>query len=196
MRRHLRTLLLAVALCLSGVGVSPPPANATVLEAMSLADMIEASDSVVLARIERRGAMLDTRTDTVYTVTLVEVEQYIIGEGPSRLKIRQLGGRIGDRIMHVHGNASLRPGERVVLFLKKGDAPFVHIVSMERGAFHVQESNSPTNPPIVTREVTVPTASVTQQGTVLHHLPTDRLDGLSLDLFTRLIIATAGGTTP
>ena len=67
------------------------------------------------------GKVIDStpvdQNGSIYTVTRVAVEQSLKGQAPSTIEIREVGGRIGDRINVVFGSPEYHAGEQVLLFL-------------------------------------------------------------------------------
>ncbi len=76
----------------------------------------------------------------IVTYHRVQVQSNIVGEGPQEVWVRRLGGVVEGVGQIVHGAASLRPHQPVLLFLvARTDATF-SVVGMEQGCFPVQVS--------------------------------------------------------
>jgi len=119
--RSLRLLLaLAAMLALALPTVcATPVANASVVEAMSLADLTREAEVIVVARVDGQRARYDTQGRIVTDVSL-RIEQSLHGRlGPgARATAMRLGGAVGDLGLRVEGEASYVDGERVILFAR------------------------------------------------------------------------------
>lgn len=135
-------------------------AEATVLPAWDLAELVAHSPWVVVATVQRQGTQVDPTDGSIYTITVLTVEQYVVGEGEAELKIRQRGGAAGGLRQYVPGNAVLVPGERWVLFLEPGQGPFKVVVGMALGAYQITEPDPsaeiPTTNPTETTTTKIP----------------------------------------
>jgi len=106
-----------------------------VLEAWDTARLVRESAVVVQAVVGEQQAVSPDGTN-IFTDTRLSVRRYVFGSGPTTLWVRQLGGRIGDRWMHVSGTLALKPGQEVLLFLVgTGDRRFV--AGMAQGGYQV-----------------------------------------------------------
>lgn len=89
---------------------------------LSNREMAEQADEIVIGSVKEIDYIFEERTKTPYTITTIEVERWIKGGSKEKLiKIRQIGGRLKDQQIFVTGDARLVKGERVLLFLKKGE---------------------------------------------------------------------------
>ncbi len=122
---------------------SVSPASATISEALSLRELVQQADHVVLATTVGARARRDTygRIVTDYTVEVQDVLK-----GPARLGeplvMTSLGGAIGDLGMRVEGEPHLRVGSRYVLFLRRAGGT-LRPVGMSQGALAVREGDEP-----------------------------------------------------
>lgn len=135
--RHRSSFLLPVALlCAAGASLftvggigsgwpealrGPREASASVAIAVSLEDLARASSVVAkVTPIERRSAWEEGR---IVTITRLRVDDVVAGATPSgarELRVRTLGGRVGDIGQLVEGEASFVSPEPSIVFL----APF------------------------------------------------------------------------
>jgi hypothetical protein len=105
-----------------------------VLEVWNTARLVRESGVVVQAVVGEQQAVWDGKL--IFTDTRLEVKRFLVGGGPAALWVRQLGGRIGDRWMHVSGTLALSPGQEVLLFLVgTGDRRFV--AGMAQGGYRL-----------------------------------------------------------
>jgi len=116
---RLRRALVALALVtLSGLTGSPALATTAVL--LTRDELVDASDIVIEATVTGASAGLAEDGRTHVTRTALAVRRYAKGAGPRSWTVRQLGGKVGDRSMHVVGDAKLERGQHVVVFLRRG----------------------------------------------------------------------------
>ncbi len=131
----LRSTLLAIASLLVCL-----PAGATVVEALELEQLSQASELVV------RGTALESSAEWVAgrrqirTVTRVQVSDRLKGDPQAReVEVHTPGGTVGDITQKVSGSPQLEPGDEVVLFLKRRPGPrrLFQVVGMGQGRFSV-----------------------------------------------------------
>ncbi|MFO0712945.1 MAG: hypothetical protein U0353_24035 [Sandaracinus sp.] len=115
----MRSLAVIVALCLAPIVVSLPssPAEASVVEAMSLAELAQTADVVIVARVEGQRSRYDAQGRIVTDVSL-RVEESLYGRlaAGSVTQVLRLGGAVGDLGLRVEGEAVYQTGETIVLF--------------------------------------------------------------------------------
>ncbi len=129
------SLLLALALV--------SPASATVSEALSLPELTQRADLVVLATALDKRARYDARGRIVTDVTL-RVEETMKGDARvgSTLTMTRIGGVIGDIGMRVEGEPILDVGSRYVLFLYRVEGgSTLRPVGMSQGVMGVDEQH-------------------------------------------------------
>ena len=140
-------------------------ASATVAQRASIESLFEQANLIMRVHVlqtwspKTRGSRGE-----IYTYTRLKPIEVWHGElETSEVLLVQLGGQIGDLRLEVHGDAELKEGQEVVLFLRRSnDAPpvpmirlegdqgnettdihqVVHLVSLAQGAFHVDRSKA------------------------------------------------------
>ena len=122
-------LLLAVLLA--------APASATTVRGFTLAGLVRESAVVVRGVVEGSQSFWNSDHTRIYTDTAVRVTDVLAGRAPVRIRVRQLGGRVGQVTARVVGTAPLRPGDDVVLFLR-AQPGFYTLVGMAQGRFRVE----------------------------------------------------------
>lgn len=65
------------------------------------------------------------------------VDRSLAGDAPARLTFWTHGGRLGDRLRIVHGQARVSQGETVVLFLFRGPTGALWPTALGRGKWQV-----------------------------------------------------------
>lgn len=133
--RTSRTLI--AALLLTTLLVRVPAARASVASLETVEGLAARCDAVVRGRIETCEARLSGDGRRIYTHVTVRRSEVWRGSAPSRLAVRIPGGTIGDLAQHVHGAPALRPGEEVVLFLRRV-GPAFSIAALSQGKFAIQ----------------------------------------------------------
>lgn len=136
-RRGLFLFLPVTLLALLVAGV----ANATIVEALSLTDLVARSEHVAYVSCVGESAHRDASRRIVTDYTL-QVEEPMHGSArPGDLLVmRALGGVEGDIGMHVEGEPHLTVGARYVVFLRTlSDGTTLRPVGMSQGVMPVQE---------------------------------------------------------
>lgn len=146
---------LAAAM-LAGAGMWGSSAEATVMVELTLEDMARDAVAIVHGRVVRTGGHLGIRDGSAepYTVTTLEVVEWIKGPGGDRVGIREIGGELGGGQggMAIDGVPSYRVGEEVVVFLEDDpDADFYRTYGMVQGKFVVM-NGAPGVPDTVVRD--------------------------------------------
>ena len=129
------------ALCFSAL-LFTSPALATIIEAMSMRDLVRSSSLIVIGQVESQYAHYDEQDRIVTDVTL-RVEECLHGAvaRSSRITIERLGGAVGDIGMHVEGEARFSNGERLILFGQRHVTPrgaVVRPVGMAQGVLPLE----------------------------------------------------------
>lgn len=130
--------LVFLATLISGLVASP--AAATSLQALSLGELVENAQQIIVGEVLTSQSHYDERGQIVtdHEVRVIDVWS---GQPLSSVLVRSLGGSVGEVGMRVPGSASLRTGERYLLFLRSisPNRP-MRCVGMSQGAMPVQGS--------------------------------------------------------
>ncbi len=144
----IRILALRILAPLSGGALAmmawSEPAAATVVQALSIEQMVREADAVVHGVVTRSGSRLSldqTRVDVV-TVTTVHVHRWFKGPGGSDITIRQPGGEWEDYRSEIEGTPTFTKHDEVVLFLERLPAGEFRTLGLAQGCFRVQRSGS------------------------------------------------------
>ncbi len=140
MRALLSALLLAVVA--SPLALGPSRAEASIVEAMSLAELVSASDEIAVVRVEDQRARYDAAGRIVTDVAL-RVEERLLGRlmPGARASVLRLGGVVGDRGLRVEGEAIYETGERVLLFARRvatSEGEVLRPVGMSQGVLPIR----------------------------------------------------------
>ena len=111
-------ILSAVLSIAAGVWLAGP-LGAVIMRALSLDELVESSDRVVVATVLSNESRWNDEHTRIYTYTTVRVEEYLKGSGAAgdTLVIRTLGGAVGEMGLHIEGAPAFRPNDKEVIFL-------------------------------------------------------------------------------
>lgn len=167
--------LLVVGLVVFGGGV----AHATVMEEVSLDQMVQDADVIVRGRVVSNRV---EQTHDIYTISVIEVSEWLKGTGSQQVGVSELGGATSSQGFWIAGTPQYPVGEEVVAFLRTdSSAPTgFRTFAMSQGKFVVLPG-VPGTPSVVRRDLSeMSFASWTWFGMVLQdHNATD----LQLDMF-------------
>lgn len=134
-------------LCALLIALAPATASATISEALSLEQLVQRADYVVVATAQAEQARRDSRGRIVTDFTL-RVDEVMKGSASrgATLVMTSLGGAIGDIGMRVEGEPHPAIGARYVLFLRTmRDGRTLRAVGMSQGVMEVQvQAGTPT----------------------------------------------------
>ncbi|HAA57635.1 MAG TPA: hypothetical protein DCE42_22905 [Myxococcales bacterium] len=142
MTRHLIPSLFFSFLLLSGT-----QADASIVMQLSQTAMVRHSNLIVTGTITKRSARyVGKRNKHIVTDVQVNVSRFLKGRTATRtLKVRRMGGKIGNINTHVHSENSFRVGERVLLYLVAArptpfdKAPdYYYVTSMSHGRYTIK----------------------------------------------------------
>jgi hypothetical protein len=117
----MRRIGLSVAF-MTVVGIAAAPARATVMVELAVEDMAAAADAIVIGRVVRSDVQLLAEPNAQglrpWTVTRLEVEQWLEGPGGARVEILERGGVWQGGGQVIAGTPTYRAGDRVLVFLR------------------------------------------------------------------------------
>jgi hypothetical protein len=114
--------------------------DATVLADWKLDDLAARADLVVVGTVGSKQMVKVERR--VMTETEILVDLTLAGNGGDRIVVSQLGGKDGDTIVEIVGDASLRPGRRYLLFTYAHRDGRRYLVGMALGAWEAPPGDS------------------------------------------------------
>ncbi len=164
MRRHPWMTRVATALGLALTLLAAEPAEATVAVQVDRARLVEMSDLVVRATVVGATSRWNEDRTQIITLTRLAVTQYVKGDGPAELVLRQFGGEVDGLVSRVSGDARLEAGADVVLCLRRG-AGVVYLTAMAQSAWYVA-AQAPGVAPEVHRDLSGLTLARMQGGQV------------------------------
>lgn len=114
----------------------PSLALATQVEALSLRELVESADHIVVGTVIAQEAHYDD-LDRIVTDSTIRIEETLHGARSETLVVRHIGGVVGELGLTVAGEAAYPEGARMLLFLRafdSGDAGVVmRPVGMSQG---------------------------------------------------------------
>ena len=122
----------------------PSIAQATVVRAVSVAEMTKRADVIVEAQVEALTSAWNPERTRIYTVTRLKVSDSIKGAVTKGnvIKIRQIGGTADGITQMVAGNAKFAAGDRVIVFLNRSETENMHfVIGMAQGKFAISQQN-------------------------------------------------------
>lgn len=143
---------LGAALLLAGLAWYVAPARATTLRYQSVQELAASADAVVWASVTRVGTRMQRDAGRLQPEreAQLSVREVLLGEVRSPLAVQLRGGVHPGGARRVDGEASLREGEEVVLFLTR-DGTRWRVLGMSLGVFRV--SHPAGQPPRLVRRV-------------------------------------------
>ena len=111
-------------------GLALPLATASLLRAMDLATLTAGADQIVIGEVLSAESTWDGEHRSIYSTIEIGVQESWKGSLPTngRIRIRQLGGRVGQVEMTVVGMPRFTRGERALVFLRREQ-----VVGMSQG---------------------------------------------------------------
>ena len=138
--------------------VQLPVAEATVMVPVPLETLVEEAVGIVHARVVDSGVqmLIHPNGDSLdpHTVTTLEVREWIKGNGPRRITLREFGGQHRFGGAQIDGTPNYAIGEEVIVFLAESASPrHFRTLQMVQGKFSILLA-VPGVEPLVTRDTT------------------------------------------
>jgi len=130
MMRKLSAAAVALSAVLGILLAGVTTASATTAIRMTESELAAKSDVVVVAEVEEQRSFRAS-DGLIYTDSQLKISDVLTGEVESgeTVRIRQMGGTVGDETLVIPGDAELEVGERAVFFLAdrepEGDVLFL-----------------------------------------------------------------------
>lgn len=120
--------------------LAPVVVSAAVMVRMPLDDLIRGSTVVVHGKVVSSTPFRNEENGRIYTSHVVEVLEYLRGDGDKSIRVVTMGGELEDFGQIVPGEAKLAVGEEVVLCLLKAPEHDGFVVyGMSQGKFRVEK---------------------------------------------------------
>ncbi len=144
--RHWRALARAfLTTVLFATLGAPDVANATVATYMDMPTMVEQSDMIVEAEVGPQPTGFDARCNVATTQTTLLVGRVLYAPGVKKgdkLTIEQFGGTHDGITTVIHGDAKFVPGEKVLVFLRRGKSKVHYLTAMAQSKYTVKRTGS------------------------------------------------------
>jgi hypothetical protein len=127
---------VAISVFLVSVGI---PARATILQQLTLDDMVQKSTSIVRAKVTGSSDVI--RGGEVFTVYKFETLE-TLKSGPPIREVAVPGGVAGGLRQVVPGAPTLRAGREYVLFLWTSRSGLTQLIGMSQGLFSVERTTA------------------------------------------------------
>jgi hypothetical protein len=112
---------------------------------IELPALVEQADTIVQGRVERLDAQWDERRKIIFTNIQIRVDEQLKGAAQPTVLVRQLGGKVGSLNMSISGMPAFRPGENVIVFLKRNPEPTYHVVGLSQGKYQIADDFATNN---------------------------------------------------
>ena len=104
-----------------GVGlllVAAVPASGSTFIHISRGELAKRASAVVVGNVLSVESFWTRSGQIIVTEAMVEVEDAVLGEGPSVVRVRTFGGTVNGYTVEAHGFPTFSQGERLLLFLE------------------------------------------------------------------------------
>jgi hypothetical protein len=123
-------LLLCLALAV--------PAAASTFVRMNMRELLAESAAVVQGEVLSVNSFWNESGMVIVTEALVRVEEAVIGDAPTVVRVRTFGGTVGGFTIEAHGFPEFRVGERLLLFVgDEEDGGFARVVGYRQGQYRI-----------------------------------------------------------
>ena len=127
----------ALAVCLFALIVAAAvPASASIFVAMDRAELVAASQAVVVGQVVGARSFWNEDATAILTEAVVRVDETVAGESPRFVTVRTFGGTVGSLRIEAHGFPTFREGQRMVLFLD-GVGAIAEVVGYQQGQYRI-----------------------------------------------------------
>lgn len=126
------------------------PAGASTFLEMSREELVEQADAVVAGRVVEVNSFWNREGTAIVTEAVIEVEESILGNAPSHVRVRTFGGEVGDYKIVALGFPTFERNEKLLLFLEPKQDGFHKVLGYRQGEYRVRPGKSG-------REMAVPT---------------------------------------
>lgn len=114
------------------------PLFATTIQKMALPELVNTSDNILQAHV----ASVEARYEggNIYTYVALSVDDPIKGDNRRSIVIRQLGGRIGAKMIWVPGMPQFKTSDQVVVFLRNRTDGTFDVVGLNQGKYDIVDN--------------------------------------------------------
>jgi hypothetical protein len=160
------------------------PLAASTFVAMNHAQLIAESQAVVQGQVLKVHSFWDPTGRVVMSEALVRVEETILGEAPSIVRVQTFGGNVDGFIVEASGFPEFKPGERMILFLSSEKDAVTRVTGYQFGQYRVQRDKAGV-------EFAVPALDLGANVVTQDGKPFARPQAMRLDTFKERLVDTA-----
>lgn len=160
------------------------PLAASTFVAMNHAQLIAESQAVVQGEVLKVHSFWDPTGRVVMSEALIRVEETILGEAPSIVRVQTFGGNVDGFIVEAHGFPEFKPGERMILFLGPEKDAVTRVTGYQFGQYRVQKDKAGV-------EFAVPALDLGANVLTKDGKPFARPQAMRLDTFKQRLVDTA-----
>lgn len=131
MRRRLAGLFLGAWL-----GLLSQPASATTAVFLDEVTHATSSTAVVVAEVVKQEVDRHPVYGRARTTSHLAVREVVAGEAPASVALRQLGGELDGKLLHIPGDARIEAGQRGVFFLRQVEGEW-YLTAMEQSFYEL-----------------------------------------------------------
>ncbi len=114
-----RTCTYGLAWILAGLAFTIPSTSDGAIRAFSQEEMCTLSNLIVIGTVEDRNPQWLDESTTILTTVTLSVDHVIAGNPGNTVKVRTLGGKIGDTVQHVGDEPAMPIGSKYLLLMNK-----------------------------------------------------------------------------
>ena len=124
-----------------GAGLALSPLAASTFVAMDLGELVGASSAVVQGEVLRVESYWEKTGTVIVSEAMVRVEEAVVGEPHSIVRVRTFGGTVGGYTVEAHGFPTFVQGERVLIFLAPDTEPdLLRVTGYQQGLFRIAKT--------------------------------------------------------
>ena len=140
--KWIRIFFMHCVVIFFGIYTHTSNAHATIAPFASIESLTQQADCVVHAQVTKQWSEAsDNAQQSLYTYSQVIVKEAWKGHTPTLITIRQLGGKVGEMRLHVEGDAELKVGQEIFLFLHHDPQQDLYfIISLAQGVFYTHST--------------------------------------------------------
>ena len=122
-----------------GVLLLAAPAHGSTFLHMSRAELAAKASAVVVGNVLSVESFWTKSGRVIVTEAMVEVEDAVLGEAPSVVRVRTFGGTVNGYTVEAHGFPTFEKGQRLLLFLEKDQAEpdATRVLGYQEGMYRV-----------------------------------------------------------
>jgi hypothetical protein len=118
------------------------PVAASTFLAMNHAELIAESEAVIQGQVLKVHSFWDPSGRIVLSEALVRVEDWIVGDSATVVRVQTVGGNVGGFVVEAHGFPEFKAGERLILFLSQENDGVNKVTGYQFGQYRVKRDKA------------------------------------------------------